>query len=175
MSAFIDFIRSNDYFKVMIDEFKFKMISSNEYERKFERNNYKFHNIENLQIPPILLQFIQDLLNKTTDNISIYITETIIDANKVNYYGNIKCGLDNYNFMEDIFYNVNLINNNNKICIETSIEKKYNENNINEIDKFFLNIFLFFIENNYTSYIKNEVFKKKLNKINLRSFELDII
>jgi len=45
MSAFIDFIRSNDYFKVMIDEFKFKMISSNEYERKFERNNYKFHNI----------------------------------------------------------------------------------------------------------------------------------
>jgi hypothetical protein len=175
MSAFIDFIRSNDYFKVMIDEFKFKMISSNEYERKFERNNYKFHNIENLQIPPILLQFIQDLLNKTTDNISIYITETIIDANKVNYYGYIKCGLDNYNFMEDIFYNVNLINNNNKICIETSIEKKYNENNINEIDKFFLNIFLFFIENNYTSYIKNEVFKKKLNKINLRSFELNII
>lgn len=175
MSAFIDFIRSNDYFKVMIDEFKFKMISSNEYERKFERNNYKFHNIENLQIPPILLQFIQDLLNKTTDNISIYITETVIDANKVNYCGYIKCGLNNYNFMEDIFYNVNLINNNNKICIETSIEKKYNENNINEIDKFFLNIFLFFIENNYTSYIKNEVFKKKLNKINLRSFELNII
>jgi len=174
MSVFIDLIRSNDYFKVMFDEFKLKIVSSNDIERKFERKNYKFHNIENLQIPPILLNFIQEILNKTTDNIEIYITETIINPNKVNYYGNIKCGLDNYNFMEDIYYNVNLINDNSKITIETSIDKKYNENNINEIDKFFLNIFLFFIENNYTSYIKNEVFIKKMKRINLHSFELNI-
>jgi hypothetical protein len=175
MSAFIDLIRSKDYFKVMFDEFKFKMISSNDSQRKFERKNYKYHNIENLQIPPILLKFIEDILNKTTNTIEVNITETIINPDKINYYGNIRCEIDNYKFIENIYYNVDVINDKNKINIETSIEKKYNEKDINEIDKFFLNIFLFFIENNYTSYVKNEIFKKKLKKINLHSFELNII
>ena len=45
---------------------------------------------------------------------------------------------------------------------------------INEIDKFILNLLLFFIENTYTSYVKNDIFKKKLNRINLHSFVLNI-
>jgi hypothetical protein len=175
MLSFINLIKSKDYFRVMFDEFKFEMISSNDIERKFVRKNYEFHNLKNLQLPPILLKFIEDILNKTANSIEVYITETIINPNKVNYYGNIKCELDNYKFIEDIYYNVNVINNNSKISIETSIEKKYNENNINEIDKFFLNILLFFIENNYTSYVKNDIFIKKMKKINLHSFELNII
>ncbi len=62
----------------------------------------------------------------------------------------------------------------NKLSIESSIDKKYNENDINELDKFLLNILLLFIENNYTSYVKNEIFIKKMNRINLRSFVLNI-
>ena len=49
------------------------------------------------------------------------------------------------------------------------------ENNINEIDKLLLNMLLLFIENGYTSYVKNEIFIKKMNKINLHSFVLNII
>ena len=87
----------------------------------------------------------------------------------------LKSELEHYKFVEDIYYNFTLIcDNNNVITIETSIDKKYNENNINEIDKFILNILILFIENNYTSYVKNEIFKKKLNKINLHSFVLNI-
>jgi hypothetical protein len=175
MSAFIDLIKSDDYFKVMFDEFKFKMVSSNDIQRKFERKNYDFCNVKALQLPPMLLQFIEDILNKTAKNIDVYITETIINPNKINYYGSIKCGIENYKFIEYIYYNVNIINDNFKINIETSIDKKYDDKNINEIDKFFLNILLLFIENNYTSYLKNDVFIKKMKKINLHSFELNII
>jgi hypothetical protein len=172
-TTFEDLIKSQDYFKVMFDEFKFNLISSSDNKRVFKRDSYKIADLEKIQFPPPLLNLVSDLLNNT--NIEVNLTETFINPNKVNYCGNIKCGLDNYKYIEDIYYSVNVINDNYKIKLETSVNKKYNEDNINELDKFMLNILIFFIENTYTSYVKNDIFIKKMNKINLHSFELNII
>ncbi len=171
--TFENLIKSQDYYKAIIDEFKFNLIFSNDTQRVFKRTDYKLYDLECINFPPVLLKLVEDLLHNT--NLEVNITETFINPNKVNYYGNIKSELTNYKFIEDIYYSVNLINTNNKITIETTIDKKYNENNINDIDKFLLSLLLFFIENGYTSYVKNEIFKKNLNKINLHSFELNII
>ncbi len=171
--TFIDLIKSPDYFRVMFDEFKFELVSSTNTQRIFKRNTYKIADLKKIDFPQPLLNLVSDLLDNT--NIEVNLIETIINPDKVNYYGNIKFGLDNYKFIENIYYSVNLFNKNNKIMIETSIDKKYDDNNINELDKFMLNILMFFIENNYTSYVKNDIFIKKMNKINLHSFELNII
>jgi len=171
--TFENLIKSQDYFTVMFKEFEFDLISSNDIQRVFKRTNYKLYDLQCIDFPSVLLKLVEDLLDNT--NIEVNITETFINPNKVNYYGNIKSELTNYKFIEDIYYSVNLINTNNKITIETIIDKKYNENNINDIDKFLLSLLLFFIENGYTSYVKNEIFKKNMNRINLHSFELNII
>jgi len=170
--TFENLIKSQDYYKVLFDEFKFDLISSNNNQRFFRRNTYKIYDLECINFPPVLLKIVEELLHN--NNIEINITETFINPNKVNYYGNIKSGIATYKFIEDIYYSVNLVNINNKIEIETTIDKKYDENNINEFDKFILSILLFFIENGYTSYVKNDIFKKNMNKINLHSFELNI-
>ena len=87
---------------------------------------------------------------------------------------NLKSNLEQYKFIEDIYYNVDLKCIDNILSLDININKKYNENNINEIDKLLLNMLLIFIENSYTSYVKNEIFIKKMNKINLHSFVLNI-
>jgi hypothetical protein len=169
---FYNFIMSDNYHKVMFDEYKFDEIYNNDNIRIFKRNNYNLANLKNIDFPPFLLKLVDDLLDKI--NLEITVKETYTN-NNVNYYCNLKSELEQYKFIEDIYYNVNFKCNDNILSLETSIDKKYDENNINEIDKFILNILLMFIENNYTSYVKNEIFIKKINRINPHSFVLNII
>uniref|UniRef100_A0A6C0LIZ2 Uncharacterized protein n=1 Tax=viral metagenome TaxID=1070528 RepID=A0A6C0LIZ2_9ZZZZ len=171
-TTFENLIKSEDYFKALFDEFKFDLILENDIQRVFKRTTYKIYDLQCINFPAALLSFVEDLLSN--NNIEIHLTETFINPNKVNYYGSIKTQLSNYKFIEDIYYSVNLINTNNKITVETSIDKKYDESSINEFDKIMLSILLMFIENGYTSYVKNEIFKKNMSRINLHSFELNI-
>ena len=169
---FEDFIRGEEYNKVMYEEYDFIEISKNNNKRILKRNNYKLHKLKNIDFPFVLLKLVEDLLDNI--NLEITINETYTH-NNINYYCNLTSDLEHYKFIEDIYYNLDLkCDDKNNITIETSIDKKYNENNINEIDKFILNLLLFFIENTYTSYVKHEIFKKKLNRINLHSFVLNI-
>jgi hypothetical protein len=162
---------SDDYHRVMFDEYDFVEIYKENNVRFFKRNNYKLTNLRNIDFPPLLLNTLQDFL----DNINLIITiKETYTKNNVNYYCNFKSELKYYKFIEDIYYNIDFKCIDNKLSIESSIDKKYNENDINELDKFLLNILLLFIENNYTSYVKNEIFIKKMNRINLRSFVLNI-
>jgi len=168
---FYNFIMSDDYHRVMFDEYDFVEIYKENNVRFFKRNNYKLTNLHNIDFPPLLLNSIQDLL----DNINLIITiKETYTKNNVNYYCNFKSELKHYKFIEDIYYNIDFKCIDNKLSVISSIDKKYNENDINELDKFLLNILLLFIENNYTSYVKNEIFIKKMNRINLRSFVLNI-
>jgi hypothetical protein len=169
---FEDFIRGKEYNKVMYEEYDFIEISKNDNKRILKRNNYNLNKLRNIDFPFVLLKLVEDLLDKI--NLEITVNETYTH-NNLNYHCNLKSDLEHYKFIEDIYYNLDLkCDDNNNITIETSIDKKYNENNINEIDKFILNLLLFFIENTYTSYVKNDIFKKKLNRINLHSFVLNI-
>ena len=59
--------------------------------------------------------------------------------------------------------------------METFIEKKFNDNEVNEFDKLFLEILLNFINDNLTNYLKKDIINNKLKKINLHSFVLNII
>jgi type III secretory pathway component EscV len=170
--TFENLIRGEEYYKAIFEEFKVDLIESNNIQRIFKRTSYKLYDLECINFPPVLLKLVEELLQN--NNIEITIIETFINPNKVNYYGYIKSDLPNYKFIENIYYKVDVININNQIKIETSIDKNYDENSINEFDKFFLSILLFFIENGYTSYVKNEIFIKNMNKINLHSFELNI-
>ena len=172
INNFEDFIRGEEFNKVIFDEYDFIEISKHNNTRILKRTNYNLNKLKNIDFPFALLKLVEDLLDKI--NLELTVNETYTH-NNVNYYCNLKSELEHYKFIEDIYYNLDLkCDNNNVITIETSIDKKYNENNINEIDKFILNILILFIENNYTSYVKNEIFKKKLNKINLHSFVLNI-
>ena len=173
INNFKDFIYSDEYNKVIFNEYDFvEIYNDNINKRTFTRNNYKLNKLRNINFPFPLLKLIEDLLDKI--NLELTVNETYTH-NNVNYYCNLKSELEHYKFIEDIYYNLNMkCDNNNVITIETSVDKKYNENNISEIDKFILNLLLLFIENSYTSYVKNEIFKKKLNKINLHSFVLNI-
>lgn len=172
INNFEDFIRGEEFNKVIFDEYDFIEISKIDNKRILKRNNYNLNKLKNIDFPFVLLKLVEDLLDKIKLELTVNETYT---HNNVNYYCNLKSELEHYKFIEDIYYNLNLkCDNNNNITIETSIDKKYNENDINEIDKFILNLLLVFIENTYTSYVKNEIFKKKLNKINLHSFVLNI-
>jgi hypothetical protein len=172
INNFENFIRGEEFNKVIFDEYDFIEISKNDNTRILKRNNYNLNKLKNIDFPFVLLKLVEDLLDKI--NLELTVNETYTH-NNVNYYCNLKSELEHYKFIEDIYYNLNLkCDDNNNITIETSIDKKYNENDINEIDKFILNILLFFIENTYTSYVKNDIFKKKLNRINLHSFVLNI-
>ena len=172
INNFEDFIRGEEFNKVIFDEYDFIEISKIDNKRILKRNNYNLNKLKNIDFPFVLLKLVEDLLDKIKLELTVNETYT---HNNVNYYCNLKSELEHYKFIEDIYYNLNLkCDNNNNITIETSIDKKYNEDDINEIDKFILNLLLVFIENTYTSYVKNEIFKKKLNKINLHSFVLNI-
>jgi hypothetical protein len=172
ITNFKDLIYGDEYNKVIFEEYDFIQISQDNNKRSFKRTNYKLNKLRNIDFPFVLLNLIEDLLDKI--NVELTVNETYTH-NNVNYYCNLKSELEHYKFIEDIYYSLDLkCDNNNNITIQTSIDKKYNENNINEIDKFILNLLLFFIENTYTSYVKNEIFKKKLNRINLHSFVLNI-
>ena len=172
INNFEDFIRGEEFNKVIFDEYDFIEISKIDNKRILKRNNYNLNKLKNIDFPFVLLKLVEDLLDKIKLELTVNETYT---HNNVNYYCNLKSELEHYKFIEDIYYNLNLkCDNNNNITIETSIDKKYNETDINEIDKFILNLLLVFIENTYTSYVKNEIFKKKLNKINLHSFVLNI-
>ena len=172
INNFEDFIRGEEFNKVIFDEYDFIEISKTDNKRVLKRNNYNLNKLKNIDFPFVLLKLVEDLLDKI--NLELTVNETYTH-NNVNYYCNLKSELEHYKFIEDIYYNLNLkCDDNNNITIETSIDKKYNENDINEMDKFILNFLLFFIENTYTSYVKNEIFKKKFNKINLHSFVLNI-
>jgi hypothetical protein len=173
INNFEDFIRGEEFNKVIFDEYDFIEISKTDNKRVLKRNNYNLNKLKNIDFPFVLLKLVEDLLDKI--NLELTVNETYTH-NNVNYYCNLKSELEHYKFIEDIYYNLNLkCDDNNNITIETSIDKKYNENDINEMDKFILNFLLFFIENTYTSYVKNEIFKKKLNRINLHSFVLNIV
>ena len=171
---FKDLVKSKEFNTVMYDEYLFKELANDGLNtRYFRRDNYKLSKLKNIDFPEILLNLVNGFLDNL--NITIFVEETY-SKNNLNYYCNIKSDLDHYKFIEDIYYNVNLkCINNNVLEVETSIEKKYDENKINEIDKIFLNLFLIFMENNYTNYVKNNIFKKKLSKLNLHSFVLNIV
>lgn len=171
VDIFKDFINSNDFNKVIFDEYEFYETERNDKYRLLKRTTYKLHKLLKIDFPFVLFKIIEELIDKI--NIELFVKETYT-YNNVNFYCNIKSDLEHYKFIEDIYYSVNLKNTNNIISIETSIDKKYDESSINEVDKILLNILLFFIENTFTSHVKNEIFKKKLQKINLRSFELNI-
>ena len=172
VDIFKDFINSNDFNKVFFDEYDFYEIENHETFRILKRTTYKLHKLLKIDFPFVLFKIIEEIIDKI--NIELIVKQTYTH-NNVNFYCNVKSDLEHYKFIEDIYYNVDLKFNNNIITIETSIDKKYDEKNINEIDKILLNILLAFIENNFTSYVKNEIFKKKLQRINHRSFELNII
>jgi hypothetical protein len=174
INSFKELVKSKDYYTVMYDEYFFKETANDGLNtRYFKRENYKLNNLKNIDFPELLLNLVNGFLDNL--NITIFVEETYSN-NNLNYYCNVKSDLEHYKFIEDIYYNVNLkCVNNNVLEVETSIEKKYDENKINEIDKIFLNLFLLFMENNYTNYVKNNIFKKKLSKLNLHSFVLNII
>lgn len=177
---FRELIYSNDYKKVIFDEFKYKLIDNdidndnkNNNERLFIRKNYKLNKLRTINFPEILLGLISDLIDKI--NLEIIIKENY-SLNDVNYKCNIKSDLDHYKYIEKIYYNFNLkCDENNRIYVDTFIEKKFNDNEVNEFDKFFLEILLNFVKDNLTNYLKKDIIYDKLNKINLRSFVLDII
>jgi hypothetical protein len=174
ISNFKDLIKSDEYNKVFFEEYEFMQTGSLGDNIKFyKRDNYRIKNLKHIEFPELLL----NLVNGVLDNlkIEIFIKETQND-NNVNYYCSMKSDLEHYKFIEDIYYDVNLnCDNNNVINLDISIDKRYNENKINDIDKIFLNIFLLFIENNYKEYVKEKIFIKKLQKLNLHSFVLNII
>lgn len=172
VDIFKDFINSNDFNKVFFDEYDFYEIENHETFRILKRTTYKLHKLLKIEFPFVLFKIIEEIIDKI--NIELFVKQTYTH-NNVKFYCNVKSDLEHYKFIEDIYYNVDLKFNNNIITIETSIDKKYDEKNINEIDKLLLNILLAFIENNFTSYVKNEIFKKKLQRINHHSFELNII
>jgi hypothetical protein len=173
INNFKDLVKSKEFNTVMYDEYFFKEVANDGLNTRYlKRDNYKLSNLKNIDFPEILLNLVNGILDNL--NITIFVEETY-SKNNLNYYCNIKSDLEHYKFIEDIYYNVNLkCNDNNILEIESSIDKKYDENKINEIDKIFLNLFLIFMENNYTEYVKNNIFKKKLSKINLHSFALNI-
>jgi len=145
INNFEDFIRSAEFNKVIFEEYDFIEISKNDNTRILKRTNYNLNKLKNIDFPFVLLKLVEDLLDKI--NLELTVNETYTH-NNVNYYCNLKSELEHYKFIEDIYYNLNLkCDDNNNITIETSIDKKYNENDINE---------------------------KKLNRINLHSFVLNI-
>ena len=168
---FYNFIMSDDYNRVMFDEYEFEKIYNKDNIRIFRRNNYKLTYLQNINFPPLLLKVVEDLFDKV--NLEITIIESYT-YNNVNYNCSVKSNIQQYKFIEDIYYNVNFKCNGNILSLEPLIDKKYDENKLNEIDKLLLNMLLLFIENGYTSYVKNEIFIKKMNRINLRSFVLNI-
>lgn len=173
---FKKFIYSNDYKKALFDEHKYKEIkieNNNNNQRLFIRNDYTLNKLRNINFPEVLLNLINDLLDKI--NLEIIILETY-SYNDVNYKCCIKSEMEYYKYIEKIFYNFNLkCDENNKIYMDIFIEKKFKDNEVNEFDKFFLEILLNFIKDNLTSYLKTNIINKKLNNINLHSFELNII
>lgn len=172
---FKEFVYSEDYKRVLFDEYKYTLEKDNKInnERLFIRKNYKLIKLKNINFPEILLNLVSDILDK--NNLEIIIHETY-QLNNINYKCRIKSDLEHYKYIEKIYYNFNLkCDRNNKIYVETFIEKELNDNDVNEFDKFFLEILLNFVKDNLTNYLKNNIIKYKLNKINLRSFELNII
>ena len=128
--TFKDFIYSAEYNKVIFDEFEFVQVFDNNNnndnnKRTFKRTNYKLNKLRNIDFPFILLNLVEDLLDKI--NLVLIVEETYTH-NKVNYHCSLKSELEHYKFVEDIYYNFSLIcDNNNVITIETSIDKKYND------------------------------------------------
>jgi len=172
---FKEFIYSEDYKRVLFDEYKYTLEKDNKNnnERLFIRKNYKLIKLKNINFPEILLNLVSDILDK--NNLEIIIHETY-KLNDVNYKCRIKSDLEHYKYIEKIYYNFNLkCDRNNKIYVETFIEKELNDSDVNEFDKFFLEILLNFVKDNLTIYLKNNIIKYKLTKINLHSFELNII
>lgn len=175
---FKQLIYSNDYKKALFDEHTYKEINidndnNNNNKRLFIRNDYTLNKLKHINFPEVLLNLINDLLDKI--NLEIIILETY-SYNDVNYKCCIKSEMEYYKYIEKIFYNFNLkCDENNKIYMDIFIEKKFKDNEVNEFDKFFLEILLNFIKDNLTSYLKTNIINKKLNNINLHSFELNII
>lgn len=169
---FKEFIFSNDYKRVIFDEYKYKLFYNHNNERVFIRKDYKLNKLKNINFPEILLNLISELIDKIKLEIII---EEIYSMNTVNYKCKIKSDLEHYKYIEKIYYNFTLkCDNNNRIYINTSIEKKFNDNEINEFDKIFLEILLNFVKDNLTNHIKIEIFDNKFKTINLHSFVLDI-
>ena len=168
---FKEFIFSNDFKKVLFDEYRYKLTNEPD-GRLFIRSDYKLTKLKNINFPEILLNLISELLDKI--NLEIIIKENY-SLNNTSYRCNIKSDLEHYKFIEKIFYIFNFKCNNNRIYIDTSIEKKFNDNEVNEFDKLLLELLLNFVKDNLTNYLKKDIIYPKLKKINLRSFELDII
>ena len=169
---FKEFVYSNDYKRVLFDEFKYKLFHDND-GRLFIRNDYKLIKLKNINFPEILLGLISELIDKI--KLEIIIKENY-SLNDVNYKCSIKSNLEHYKYIEKIYYNFNLkCDEKNRIYIDTFIEKKFNDNEVNELDKLFLEILLNFVKDNLTNYLKKDIINHKLSKINLHSFVLNII
>lgn len=174
---FKEFVFSDDYKRVLFDEFRYKLMNNNNYYndgRIFIRNDYKLIKLKNINFPEILLGLISELIDKI--KLEIIIKETY-SFNDVNYKCSIKSDLEHYKYIEKIYYNFNLkCDEKNRIYVDTFIEKKFNDNEVNEFDKLFLEILLNFVKDNLTNYLKKDIINYKLNKIiNLHSFALNII
>ena len=170
---FKEFVYSNDYKRVLFDEFRYKLIDNDNNGRLFIRDDYKLIKLKNINFPEILFGLISEFIDK--NKLEIIIKETY-SLNDVNYKCNIRSNLEHYKYIEKIYYNFNLkCDENNRIYMETFIEKKFNDNEVNEFDKLFLEILLNFINDNLTNYLKKDIINNKLKKINLHSFVLNII
>lgn len=169
---FKELIFSNDFKKVLFDEYRYKLINDND-DRLFIRNDYKLSKLKNINFPEILLNLIGELLDKI--KLEIIIKEKY-SINNVNYKCNIRSDLEHYKYIEKIYYNFNFkCDKNNRIYIDTFIEKEFNNNEVNELDKLLLEVLLNFVKDNLTNYLKKDIIYPKLIKLNLRSFVLDII
>ena len=87
---FKEFVFSDDYKRVLFDEFRYKLMNNNNYYndgRIFIRNDYKLIKLKNINFPEILLGLISELIDKI--KLEIIIKETY-SFNDVNYKCSIK-------------------------------------------------------------------------------------
>ena len=102
---FKELIYSDDYKRVLFDEYLYSLIDDNNNneinnnQRLFIRNDYKLFKLKNINFPEILLGLVSDLLDKV--NLEIIIKETY-SKNDANYKCSIKSDLEHYKFIEKI-------------------------------------------------------------------------
>ena len=91
---FKEFVYSNDYKRVLFDEFRYKLIDNDNNGRLFIRDDYKLIKLKNINFPEILFGLISEFIDK--NKLEIIIKETY-SLNDVNYKCNIRSNLEHYN------------------------------------------------------------------------------
>ena len=86
INNFEDFIRGEEFNKVIFDEYDFIEISKIDNKRILKRNNYNLNKLKNIDFPFVLLKLVEDLLDKIKLELTVNETYT---HNNVNYYCNL--------------------------------------------------------------------------------------